>query len=110
MLQRFPNLCPRWLNFFVTLRAFGFQQVIKKKGVPLEVAGGKAAGFGGEAVSPCEAYALHPGWGVGFGASIDIEGEAYCEKDAAGEEGFEVLEEVVLLGCAETDPEKIGAQ
>jgi hypothetical protein len=48
MLQRFPNLCVRWLNFFATLWAFGFQQEIKKKGVPLEVAGGKAAGFGGE--------------------------------------------------------------
>jgi hypothetical protein len=43
---------------------------------------------------------LHPGWGVGFGAGIDIEGEAYCEKDAVGEEGLEALEEVVLLGCA----------
>ena len=92
------------------LWAFGFQQVIQEKGVPIEVAACKAARFAGEAVGPCEACALHPEWGVGFGASIDIEGEAYCEKDAAGEEGFEVLEEVVLLGCAETDPEKIGAQ
>ena len=94
----------------LALWAFGFQQVIQEEGVPLEVTGGEAAGFGGEAVGPCEACALHPGWGVGFGAGIDIEGEADCEKDAAGEEGFESLEEVVLLGCAETDPEEIGAQ
>jgi hypothetical protein len=87
-----------------------YQQVIQEEGVPLEVTGGKAAGFGGEAVSPCETCALHPGWGVGFGAGIDIEGEAYCEKDAAGEEWLEALEEVVLLGGAETDPEEIGAQ
>jgi hypothetical protein len=52
---------------------------------------------------------LHPGWGVGFGAGIDIEGEADGEKDAAGEEWLEALEEVVLLGCAETDPDEIGA-
>ena len=52
---------------------------------------------------------MHPSWGVGFGAGIDIEGEAYCEKDAAGEEWLEALEEVVLLWCAETDPEEIGA-
>ena len=67
------------------------QQVIQEKGIPLEIAGGEAAGFGGEAVGPCEACALHPGWGIGFGAGIDIEGEAHCEKDAAGEEGFEAL-------------------
>ena len=53
---------------------------------------------------------MHPGGGVGFGASVNIEGEAYCEKDATGEEGLEALEEVVLLGCAETDPEEVGAQ
>ncbi len=53
---------------------------------------------------------MHPGWGVGFGASIDIECETYCEKDAAGEEGLEALEEVVLLGCAEANPEEVGAQ
>jgi hypothetical protein len=52
---------------------------------------------------------LHPGGGVGFGAGIDIEGEAYREKDATGEEGLEASEEVVLLGCAETDPEEVGA-
>ncbi len=80
--------------------AFSFQQVIQEKGVPLEVSGSKASGFGGEAVGPCEACALHPGGGVGFGAGVDIEGETYCEKDAAWEEGLEILEEVVLLGCA----------
>ena len=89
---------------------FGFQQVIQEKGVPIEVAACEAAGFGGEAVGPGEACALHPGWGVGFGASIDIECETYCEKDAAGEEGLEALEEVVLLGCAEANPEEVGAQ
>jgi hypothetical protein len=52
---------------------------------------------------------LHPGWGVGFGAGVDIEGEAYGEKDAVGEEGFEALEEFLLFWCAETDPEEIGA-
>ena len=93
----------------LTLWVFGFQQVIQEEGVPLEIAGGKAAGFGGEAVGPCEACALHPGWGVRFCAGIDIEGEANGEKDAAGEEWLEALEEVVLLGCAETDPQEIGA-
>ena len=86
-----------------------YQQVIQEEGVPLEVTGGEAAGFGGEAVGPCEACALHPGWGVGFCAGIDIESEANGEKDAAGEEWLEALEEVVLLGCAETDPQEIGA-
>ena len=61
-------------------------------------------------MGPCETCALHPGWGVGFGAGVDIEGKAYCEKDAAGEEGLEALEEVVLLRCAQTDPEKIWAK
>ena len=87
-----------------------FQQVIQEEGVPFEVAGGKAAGFGGKAVGPCEACALHPGRGIGFGAGVDIKGKAYCEKDTAGEEGLEALEEVVLLGGAETDPEKVGAK
>lgn len=87
-----------------------FHQVIQEERVPLEVTGGEAPGFGGEAVGPCEACALHPGWGVGFGAGVDIEGEADGEKDAAREEGVEVLEEMVLLGCAETDPEEVGAQ
>jgi hypothetical protein len=91
------------------LRAFGFQQVIQEEGVPLEIAGGKAAGFGGEAVGPCEACALHPSWGVGFCAGIDIEGEAYCEKDAAGEEWLEALEELLLLWRAKADPEEVGA-
>ncbi len=68
-----------------------FQQVIQEEGVPFEVAGGKAAGFGAEAVGPCEPCALHPGGSIGFGASVDIEGEADGEKDAAGEEGFEAL-------------------
>ena len=68
-----------------------FQQVIQEEGVPLEVAGGKAAGFGGEAVGPCEACALHPGRGIGFGAGVDIEGEADCEKDAIVEEWLEAL-------------------
>jgi hypothetical protein len=72
----------------LALRAFGFQQVIQEEGVPFEVASGEAAGFGGEAVGPCEACALHPGWGVGFCAGIDIEGEADGEKDAAGKEGL----------------------
>lgn len=53
---------------------------------------------------------MHPSGGVGFGAGVDIEREAYGEKDAAGQEGLEALEEVVLLGCAETDPEEVGAQ
>lgn len=70
----------------LALRAFGFQQVIQEEGVPFEVASGEAAGFGGEAVGPCETCALHPSWGVGFGAGVDIEGKAYGEKDAAGEE------------------------
>ena len=69
----------------LTLRAFVFQQVIQENGVPLEVAGGEAAGFGGEAVGPCEACALHPSGSVGFGAGVDIEGEADGQKDAAGE-------------------------
>lgn len=67
-------------------------------------------GFAGKAVGPCEACALHPSWGVGFGAGVDIEGKAYCEKDAAGKEELEALEEVVLLGGAETDPDEVGAQ
>jgi hypothetical protein len=62
--------------FLCTEEFLLFQQVIQEKGVPFEVAGGEAAWFGGEAVGPCEACALHPGWGVGFGAGIDIEGEA----------------------------------
>ena len=94
----------------ITLWPIGFQQVIQEEGIPLEVAGGEAAGFGGEAVGPCEACALHPGWCVGFGAGIDIECEADGEKDTAGKEGLEALEEVVLLGCAETNPKKIWAQ
>ena len=53
---------------------------------------------------------MHPGWCVGFGAGIDIEGESYCKKYTAGNEGLEALEEVVLLGGAETDPEKVGAK
>ena len=56
---------------------FGFQQVIQEKGVPIEVAACKAARFGGEAVGPGEACALHPSWGIGFGAGVDIEGKAY---------------------------------
>ena len=64
--------------------AFGSQQVIQEKRVPLEIAGGKAAGFAGEAVGPCEACALHPGGGVGFGAGVDIEGESDGEENAAG--------------------------
>ena len=89
--------------------AFGFQQVIQEEGVPLEVAGGKAAGFGGEAVGPCEACALHPSGSVGFGAGVDIEGEAYCEKDATGKEGLEALEEFLLLWCAKADPNEVRA-
>lgn len=90
--------------------AFVFQQVIQEEGVPLEIAHGKAAGFAGEAVGPCEACALHPSWGVGFGAGVDIEGKAYCEKDTAGEEWLEPSEEVVLLRSAETDPDEVRAQ
>ena len=86
-----------------------YHQVIQEEGVPLEIAGGKAAGFGGEAVGPCEACALHPGWGVGFGAGIDIEGEAYCEKNAAGEEGLEALDEFLLFWRAEAYPDEVGA-
>ena len=52
---------------------------------------------------------MHPSWGVGFGAGVDIEGEAYCEKDTAGEEWLEPSEEVVLLRSAETDPDEVGA-
>ena len=96
------------LNLFAA--PFGFQQVIQEKGVPFEVAGGKAAGFAGKAVGPCEACALHPSGSVGFGAGVDIEGETYCEKDATGQDGLEALDEVVLLGGAETDPEEVGAQ
>ena len=87
-----------------------FQQVIQEERVPLEVAGGKAAGFADEAIGPCEACALHPSWGVGFGAGVDIEGKAYCEKDTAGEDGLEPSEDVVLLRSAETDPEEVGAK
>lgn len=87
-----------------------FQQVIQEERVPLEIAGGEAAGFAGEAVGPCEACALHPSWGIGFGAGVDIEGEANGKEDSAREEGFEAVEEVVLLGCAQTDPEEVGAQ
>ena len=105
------RLCPLWLNFFpCTSGVLLFQQVIQEKGIPLEIADGEAAGLGGEAVGPCEACTLHPGWGIGFGAGIDIEGEAYCEKDSAGQEWFETLDEVVLLGGAETDPEEVGAE
>ena len=53
---------------------------------------------------------MHPCGGVGFGAGVDIEGKAYCEKDTAGEEGLEPSEEVVLLRSAETDPDEVGAQ
>jgi hypothetical protein len=88
---------------------FGFQQVIQEKSVPIEVAACKAARFGGEAVGPCEARALHPGGGVGFGVGIDIESEAYCEKDTAGEEGFEALDKFLLLWCAKADPNEVGA-
>ncbi len=95
--------------FFCTARVLLSQQVIQEEGVPLEVTGGKAAGFGGEAVSPCETCALHPGWGVGFCAGIDIEGEANRKKDADGEEWLEALEEFLLLWCAKSDPEKVGA-
>ena len=84
-----------------------FQQVIQEERVPLKIPGGEAAGFGGEAVGPCEACALHPSRGVGFGAGIDIEGEANCEEYAAGEKLLEAVEEVVLLRCAQTDPEEI---
>jgi len=86
-----------------------YQQVIQEEGVPFEVAGGEAAGFAGEAVGPGEACALHPSWGVGFGASVDIEGKAYGEKDAAGKEGLEALEEFLLLWCAKADPDEVGA-
>jgi hypothetical protein len=86
-----------------------YQQVIQEKGVPIEVAACKAARFAGEAVGPGEACALHPSGGIGFSASIDIECETYCKKNAAGEEWLEALEKVVLLGCAETDPQEIGA-
>lgn len=92
----------------LTLRAFGFQQVIQEKCVPFEVAGDKAAGFAGKAVDPCETCSLHPSWGVGFGAGVDIEGEAYCEKDATGKEGLEALEEFLLLWCAKADPDEVG--
>ncbi len=87
-----------------------FQQVIQEERVPLKIPGGEAAGFGGEAVGPCEACALHPSWGIGFGAGIDIEGEADGKEDSAREEGFEALEEEVLLGGAQTDPQEVGAQ
>ena len=90
--------------------AFGSQQVIQEKRVPFEVAGDKAAGFGGEAVGPCEACALHPSGGIGFGAGVDIEGEADGKEDSAGEEWLEAVDEAVLLGCAKSDPEEIGAQ
>ena len=51
---------------------------------------------------------MHPDGGVGFSAGIDIEGKAYCEKDAAGKEGLEALEEFLLLWCAKADPEEVG--
>jgi len=86
------------------------EKVIQEERVPIEVAACETAGFGGEAVGPGEAEALHPGWGVGFGAGIDIEGESYCEKDAAGEEWLEAVDETVLLGGAKSDPEEVGAQ
>jgi len=86
-----------------------FQQVIQEEGVPFEVASGEAAGFRGEAVGPCEACELHQSWGVGFGAGIDIEGEADGKEDSAGEEGLEALEEFLLFWCAKADPEEVGA-
>ncbi len=66
-------------------------------------------GFGGEAVGPCEACALHPRWGIGFGAGIDIESEADGEQDSAVEEWFEALDKFLLFWCADADPEKVGA-
>jgi len=87
-----------------------YQQVIQEEGVPFEVAGGEAAGFAGEAVGPGEACALHPSWGIEFCAGVDIEGEANGKEDSAREEGFEAVEEVVLLGCAQTDPDEVRAQ
>lgn len=88
---------------------FGFQQVIQEEGVPLEVAGGEPAGFGGEAVGPCETCALHPSWGVGFSAGVDIEGKADGEQDSAGEEWFEALNEFLLFWRAEADPDEVRA-
>ena len=60
-------------------------------------------------MGPCEACALHPSWGVVFGSGIDIEGETYREKDAAGKEGLEALEEFLLLWCAKADPNEVRA-
>ena len=94
----------------IALWAFGFQQVIPEERGPIEVAACETAGFGGKTVGPCEACALHPSRGIGFCAGIDIEGEADGKEDAAGEEGLEAFEEVVLLRGAETDPDEVGAQ
>ncbi len=94
----------------ITLWAFVFQQVIHEERVPIEVAACETAGFGGEAVGPCEAGALHPGGGIGLGAGVDIEGEADGEKDSAGEERLKAVDETVLLGGAKSDPEEVGAQ
>lgn len=93
----------------ITLWAFVFQQVIHEERVPIEVAACETAGFGGEAVGPCEACALHPSGGIGFGAGVDIEGEANGKENSAGEEGLEAVDEFLLLGCAKADPEEVGA-
>ncbi len=71
------SVCENSKSLLGIVRAFRFQQVIQEKGVPIEIAPREAARFAGEAVSPCEARALHPSWSVGFGAGVDIEGKAY---------------------------------
>lgn len=84
-----------------------FEQVIQKKRVPVKVASCEAAGFAGEAVGPSQAEALHPRGSIGFGARIDIEGEADGEEDATGQDRLEAVDEFLLFRGPKADPEEV---
>ena len=67
-------------------------------------------GFGGQAVYPREAQALHPGRGVGLHAGVYIEGETDGENDTAPQPGLVALHPGLLLGGAEADPDEVRGQ
>ena len=53
---------------------------------------------------------MHPDGGVGFCAGVHIKSKTDGKEDAAGEDGFEALNEFVLFRSAESDPEKVGSE
>src|SRR6266508_3886903 len=79
----------------------------QEHGVPDEIAAPEPPRLGGQAEDPLQAPVLHPVGGLALGAGEEVEGGA--DPDQGGAQAVaEAVDEQVLAGGAEADPDDVG--